>query len=79
MFEASMHVELLPEGAQNLVRSIRQPRQDLVLGYWREVLERPVNELSALAAESLTVLREISVPYLVIARGDLDPDYQKWR
>ena len=41
MFAASMHVELLPDAGQELVRSSCRPRQDLVLGYWREVLDRP--------------------------------------
>jgi pimeloyl-ACP methyl ester carboxylesterase len=78
MFVASMHIELLPESAQNLVRSTCRPDQDLVLGYWRELLERPVDELADQAAEGLKAARESGVPYLVVAGAELEPDYQDW-
>lgn len=77
-FAASMHIELLPQSAQNLVRSTCNPRQDLVLGYWRELLERPVDELADLATAGLTAVRAARVPYLVVAGGDLEPDYEQW-
>jgi pimeloyl-ACP methyl ester carboxylesterase len=78
MFAASMHIELLPEAAQELLRSSSQPRQDLVLAYWRELLERPVSELADLAAAALETVRSAGVPYLVVAGADLEPDYEKW-
>ena len=37
-FEASMHIELLPAEVQELLRSGRNLRQDLITGYWRELL-----------------------------------------
>jgi pimeloyl-ACP methyl ester carboxylesterase len=37
-FEASMHIELLPPAARELLRSARYVRQDLIAGYWRELL-----------------------------------------
>ena len=77
-FAAGMHIELLPEDAQNLVRSTCHPRQDLVLGYWREVLERPVDELASLATAGLTTLCAAGLPYLVVAGADLEPGYQQW-
>ena len=40
-FEASMHIELLPAEVQELLRSGRNLRQDLITGYWRELLDRP--------------------------------------
>jgi len=78
MFVASMHIELLPESAQRLVRSTCNPRQDLVLGYWLEVLERPIEELTDLANAWLIALRASGVPYLFIAGADLEPTYQRW-
>ena len=77
-FAASMHIELLRESAQRLVRTSSHPRQDLVLGYWREILERPVEELVDVAAGGLASLRAAGMPYLVVAGGDLDPDYERW-
>jgi hypothetical protein len=78
MFAASMHIELLPEAAQELVRSSCQPRQDLVLAYWREVLDRPVSEIAALPPPQLEAVRGTGVPYLVVAGADLEPEYEKW-
>jgi pimeloyl-ACP methyl ester carboxylesterase len=77
-FAASMHVELLPESAQQLVRSTSNPRQDLVLGYWREVLERPASELADQARAGLAALRTAEKPYLIVAGSDPEPDYRQW-
>jgi pimeloyl-ACP methyl ester carboxylesterase len=78
MFAASMHIELLPRAAQELVRSSCQPRQDLVLAYWREILDRPVSEIVGVAATTLEAVRRAGVPYLVVAGAGLEPEYQKW-
>jgi pimeloyl-ACP methyl ester carboxylesterase len=78
MFAASMHIELLPDTAQELVRSTCHARQDLVLGYWRDLLERPLDELSEFADEGLTAVRRSSVRYLVVAGTELGHDYQVW-
>ena len=77
-FAASMHVELLPASAQQLVRATSNPRQDLVLGYWREVLERPASELAEMTSAGLAALRARAMPYLIVAGNDLEPDYRQW-
>ena len=46
MMAASMHTDLLPPDAQQLLRTISDPRQDLLLGYWDEVLTTPPDELT---------------------------------
>jgi len=78
MFEASMHVELLPEGAQRLVRASSRPRRDLVLGYWQEVLDQPVDEILAIADAGLRAVRAARLPYLVVAGREMEPAYSKW-
>ena len=60
------------------MRSSCQPRQDLVLAYWRELLDRPVNELADFADARLEAVRAAGVPYLVVAGADLERDYEKW-
>ena len=77
-FAASMHVELLPASAQQLVRSTSNPRQDLVLGYWREVLERPASDLAELTSAGLAALRTAEMPYLIVAGSDPEPEYRQW-
>ena len=78
MFAASMHIELLPPAGQQLVRSSSQPRQDLILGYWHEVLDRPAGELADMAGAALTAVRAAGVPYHVVAGDDLEPGYEAW-
>jgi pimeloyl-ACP methyl ester carboxylesterase len=77
-FAAGMQIELLPESAQALVRSTSRPRQELVVGYWRELLDRPTEELADLAAAALTTVRDAGLPYLVVAGNPLEPGYQQW-
>ncbi len=78
MFAASMHVELLPDAGQELVRASSQPQQDLVLGYWREVLDRPASDLADTARAILAAVRAAGVPYLVVAGDDLESGYREW-
>ncbi len=78
MFAASMRIELLPDAGQQLVRASSRPRQDLVLGYWREVLDRPAGELADMVEATLAAVRAAGVPYLVVAGDDLPADYRGW-
>ena len=78
MFLASMHIELLPPSAQELVRSTCDPRQDLVLGYWNEILKRPAAELAAATETGHAVLRAAGRPYLIVAGDEPEPDYRRW-
>lgn len=78
MFVASMHMELLPPEGQELLQSMMDARQELVLGYWREVLDRPVEEIAAFAADGLAALRQARLPYLVVAGQELEPGYAGW-
>jgi len=76
-FEASMHAELLPPAGRALVSRSR-PSQELVVGYWHDVLERSPEELGAWAGDVLAELRARNVPYLVVSGDEVDPDYRRW-
>jgi pimeloyl-ACP methyl ester carboxylesterase len=78
MFVASMHAELLPDAGQELVRSSSRPRQDLVLAYWREVLDRPGSELADMVGATLAAVRAAGVPYHVVAGDQLEAGYRQW-
>jgi pimeloyl-ACP methyl ester carboxylesterase len=73
-----MHAEVLPEAAQQVVRSTSRPEQAVVLGYWRDVLERPATELDDFVESGLAALRAKNVPYLVVAGSEPDPTYEEW-
>jgi pimeloyl-ACP methyl ester carboxylesterase len=78
IFYDSFHVELLPPAAQELVRATCQPRQQVVLGYWRQLLEEPAVQSTELIEQTMAALRSSRVPYLHIAGNDLDPSYRRW-
>jgi pimeloyl-ACP methyl ester carboxylesterase len=75
--EASMHIDLLPRSAQELLRSSRNIRPDLVTGYWRELLDQPAL-LAEQAAARLAALRTARLPYLFVAGHEVEPGYQAW-
>jgi pimeloyl-ACP methyl ester carboxylesterase len=77
-FAASMHADLLPEAAQELLRSTSDPRQDLVLGYWREVLDRPASQILEQTSTGLAAVRAAMVPYLIIAGDEPAAEYRAW-
>jgi len=78
MFAASFHTELLPEAAQEIVAGTSRPRQDLVLGYWQDVIELPIVSLTAMVEDGLTQIRETNLPYVIVAGTELDPAYEQW-
>jgi pimeloyl-ACP methyl ester carboxylesterase len=77
-FEASMNIGLLPPAAQDLLRSARYVRQDLVTAYWRELLDRPAEELAGQVSEGMAAVREAKVPYLQVSGHELGPEYLEW-
>jgi pimeloyl-ACP methyl ester carboxylesterase len=77
-FEVSMDIGSLPRSAQDLLASARYVRQDLILGYWREVLDEPPGVLAGKAADGLAVLREAKLPFVYVAGHDPGPEYREW-
>ena len=69
---------LLPQAAQELLRSARNLRQELVTGYLRELLDRPAHEFAADAAARLAALRTAQMPYLFVSGNKVGPDYLNW-
>jgi pimeloyl-ACP methyl ester carboxylesterase len=52
MFFASFNTEVLPAAARELVEATCNPRQDIVVGYWSMILERPTEEITAMIDDS---------------------------
>jgi pimeloyl-ACP methyl ester carboxylesterase len=78
IFYTSFHVELLPAAAQNLVRTTCRPRQDVVLGFWRQLIDQPAAEVTSMIEQESAALRNSGMPYLYIAGDDLAPGYRQW-
>ena len=73
-----MGIGQLPRAAQDLLAAARYVRQDLVTAYWRDVLDRPVEELAGMAAAALAAVREGKVPYVYVGGHDPGPEYLEW-
>jgi pimeloyl-ACP methyl ester carboxylesterase len=73
---AGMGIEQLSSQLRNLLRST--PRQDLLLGYWQEVLDKSAEELRDLRTRELTALRTSGTGYHHVSRAPLAPGYEAW-
>jgi len=78
MMVASMHTELLAPDAQQLLRTICDPRQDLLVGYWEQVLTTPSDELTDNVIAGLAAVRAAGVPYHNVFGQTPSAEYQSW-
>jgi pimeloyl-ACP methyl ester carboxylesterase len=69
---------LLPPEARELVRSNSQADQQVVLGYWQQLIDRPVADLTAMVQDTVAALRAAGTPYLYIAGEEPPPGYRQW-
>lgn len=72
---ASMHVELLPPAAREIVDRFTTPRQELLLGYWDEVLTGSAEQLDEDRARELAGLGR---PYAWVTGAEPDPAEREW-
>jgi pimeloyl-ACP methyl ester carboxylesterase len=73
---AGMGIEQLSPQLRNMLRST--PRQDLLLGYWQEVLEKSSEELRDQRTRELTALRTSGTAYHHVSRAPVAPGYEAW-
>lgn len=78
MFYDSFHTEFLPPATQDLVRSTCRPRQQVVLGFWQQILDGRIEEVTALVERGMSTLRASGAPYLHIAGDEPGPGYRTW-
>jgi pimeloyl-ACP methyl ester carboxylesterase len=78
MLTAGMHTELLPPDAQELLQTITDPRQDLLLGYWDDLLTMTPAELGDRMAADLRVLGETGAPYRIVFGHTPSANHQNW-
>ena len=75
MLFRSMNTDVLPPAARELVEARCRPDQAVVLSYWAMILERPVDEITAMVDDSARRLAASRVPYTLVAGHQLsDPD-----
>ncbi|MFC8076444.1 alpha/beta fold hydrolase [Streptomyces sp. NPDC057307] len=74
----SMQIDLLPPAARELVSTATTPRQDLLLGYWDEILTTPADVLAEQRTRDMGVLRNRGVAYHHVSGAELPPPYRQW-
>jgi pimeloyl-ACP methyl ester carboxylesterase len=78
MIATDFHTELLPPAAQEIARTTCRPRQDVVLGYWQDAIDLPVESVGDRIAYVLGQLRDQHLPYVIVPGDALDPEYVEW-
>lgn len=73
---AGLGIEQLSPPLRRHLRST--PRQDLLVGYWNEILQTSSEELRERRTRELAALREAGTAYHHIGRAPLNPDYEAW-
>lgn len=73
-FLATQRPDLVPEDRQQLLWANLEPRQDIVLGVWRAVLDAPAADLAAQVEAALPV---VAVPYLGVFGAPLSAEEQR--
>jgi pimeloyl-ACP methyl ester carboxylesterase len=78
MMAAGFHTEWLPPAARGLVESTSRPSQELLLGYWRDLIDRPTAETTAAIDGATAALRTSGLPYVFVAGDEPSADYRAW-
>jgi pimeloyl-ACP methyl ester carboxylesterase len=68
--ERGFRTDLLPAAAQRLVAENGRPTQELVVGYWEELLTTPPAEQDAMVEDAIRRVGAARVPYLLIAGSE---------
>ncbi|MFJ4467070.1 alpha/beta fold hydrolase [Streptomyces sp. NPDC089424] len=73
-----MGTDLLPPDARTLVETATTPRQDLLLGYWDELLTTPADELTRQRVRDMESLRARGVAYHHVSGMEPAASYRDW-
>jgi pimeloyl-ACP methyl ester carboxylesterase len=78
IFRPSMHIELVPVEQRGLLRSGDDVEQELVLGYWSDLLGSSPGALAARVDAMMGRIGAARLPYLSISREPLSPEDAVW-
>ena len=74
MIEQSLRLDLLPPSARAAVARTSDPRQDLVVSYWDEILTKSLDDQTARVADGIAAVAKAGVPYLLVIGSEPPPD-----
>jgi pimeloyl-ACP methyl ester carboxylesterase len=73
----ALPAESLPVLAQELVRTTSDPDQEIVLGYWAEMLDDPDFAIDVVRV-SMAAVREEQLPYLIVTGSEPAAESTRW-
>jgi pimeloyl-ACP methyl ester carboxylesterase len=74
---AGLSAEALPESARELVWTTSNPDQEMMLGYWAEMLDHPDLVLDAVGV-AMAALRRKKLPYLIVTGSEPAAESERW-
>ncbi len=77
-FLAGMGIPALPSAARELVETATDPRPDLLLGYWDEILRHTDEELTTRTETDLRTLTARAVAYHWVTAAQPHAPYRAW-
>ncbi|MGC4768921.1 alpha/beta fold hydrolase [Micromonospora sp. DT44] len=75
---AGMGIESLPTEARAIVTTATDPRPDLLLGYWGEILHSADEGIGAARSDDLRSIAERGVPYRWVTSSEPPARYLAW-
>ncbi|MEU4335303.1 alpha/beta fold hydrolase [Micromonospora lupini] len=75
---AGMGIESLPADAREIVARATDPRPDLLLGYWDEILHGSDEEIAAERGRALRSIGERAIPYRWVTSAEPPARYRAW-
>ncbi|GGK21761.1 alpha/beta hydrolase [Streptomyces camponoticapitis] len=78
MMLQGMRTDLLPPAARELASTATTPRQDLLLGYWDEVLTTPADVLAEERTRDMGAIRDRGIAYHHVSGEELPAAYRTW-
>ncbi|MBM0234275.1 alpha/beta hydrolase [Micromonospora sp. STR1_7] len=75
---AGMGIEALPAEAREIVTTATEPRPDLLLGYWGEILSETDEDIADERYRALRAIGERNIPYRWVTSSEPPPRYLAW-
>ncbi|MET8045699.1 alpha/beta hydrolase [Micromonospora sp. NPDC005215] len=75
---AGMGIDSLPAEAREIVTTATDPRPDLLLGYWGEILSGSDEEIAAERTRALRSIGVRGIPYRWVTSSEPPPRYLTW-
>ena len=75
---AGMRIDALPPAARRLVETASDPRPDLLLGYWGDILRYTNEEVAAQRRAELASITERGIGYHWVTSGEPPAEYLRW-